>query len=187
MLKDVTYLSLTSDIWSTSLTNQSLISLTGHWIEDDFLRKSAVLQVKQLEGSHTGETICKSIESMIEYWKISKERIHLVLTDNASNMKKALRDANLSGFGCFAHSLQLVNDGVITQRVVIDVLAVARSIVGHFKHSTLACHLLDEIRERLDIPKHKLQQDEPTQWNSTLFMFNSIYVTNVRIFWTLIT
>ena len=131
--------------------------------------------MKQLEGSHTGEKICESIESMIEYWKISKERIHLVLTDNASNMKKALRDASLSGFGCFVHSLQLiVNDGVISQRVVIDILAVARSIVGHFKRSTLAYHLLDEIRERLDIPKHKLQQDEPTRWNSTLFMLDSI-------------
>ena len=53
---------------------------------------------------------------MTDYWKISKEQIHLVLTDNASNMKKALRDANLSGFGCFAQSLQLVvNDGVISQ------------------------------------------------------------------------
>ena len=73
---------------------------------------------------------------MINYWKISKEQIHLVLTDNASNMKKALRDANLSGFGCFAHSLQLVViDGVIS-RVVIDVLAIARSILGHFKSST---------------------------------------------------
>ena len=91
-------------------------------------------------------------------------------------MKKALRDANLNGFGCFAHSLQLaVNDGVMSQPVVIDVLAVARSIVGHFKRSTLAYHLLDEIRERLDIPKHKLQQDEPTRWNSTLFMLESIY------------
>ena len=91
-------------------------------------------------------------------------------------MKKALRDVNLSGFCCFAHSLQLVaNDGVISQRVVIDVLAVARSIVGHFKRSTLAYHLLDEIHECLDIPKHKLQQDDQTRWNSTLFMLDSIY------------
>ena len=39
----------------------------------------------------------QKIESMIEFWKIAKERIHLVLTDNASNMKEALREANLSG------------------------------------------------------------------------------------------
>ena len=104
---------------------------------------------------------------MNEYWKISKERIHLVLTDNASNMKKALRDANLSGFGCFTHSLQLVvNDGVISQQVVIDVLAVARSIVGHFKCSTLAYHLLNEIVNVLTYPNincNKMNQHDGTQ------------------------
>ena len=61
------------------------------------------------------------------------------------------------------HLLQLVvNDSVISQQVVIDFLAVARTIAGHFKHSALAYHLRAEIREHLDIPKYKLQQDEPT-------------------------
>ena len=59
--------------------------------------------------------------------------------------------------------------------MVIDTLAVSRRSVGHFKHSILAYHLLDEIRERFDITKHKLQQDEPTRWNFTLFMLESIY------------
>ena len=43
VLKDVTYLSLTTDIWSTSLTNQSLITLTGHWIQDGFFTKVCCL------------------------------------------------------------------------------------------------------------------------------------------------
>ena len=81
LVKDVPHFSLTTDIWSTSLTNQSLISLTAHWIENSFVRKSAVLNVKHLEGSHSGENICESIESMIDFWKISKERIHLYSTD----------------------------------------------------------------------------------------------------------
>ena len=47
--------------------------------------------------------------------------------------------------------------------------------MGHFKHSTIAYHKLDQIRDRLDINKHKLQQDEPTRWNSTLYMLQTIY------------
>ena len=88
----------------------------------------------------------------------------MVVADNAaSNMKKALKEGHFEAQGCFAHTLQLVvNDGVLSQRAVIDILAVCRSIVGHFKHSTIAYHKLDQIRERLDITKHKLQQDEPT-------------------------
>ena len=72
------------------------------------------------------------------------------------------------------HTLQLVVNGrVLLQHVVIDALAIRRSIVGHFKHSTIAYHKLDEIRERLGIEKHKLQQGEPNRWNSTLYMFMS--------------
>ena len=64
------------------------MSLTTHWIDDSCARQSAVLNVNKIEGSHSGAAICQMIETMIDSWKISKERIHLVLTDNASNMKK---------------------------------------------------------------------------------------------------
>ena len=176
LLKDVEFLSLTTDIWSTSLSNESLISMTAHWIGDEFKRTSAVLHAQKIEGSHTGVAICQALESMLENWKISKSRIHMVVADNASNMKKALREGNFETQGCFAHTLQLVvSDGVLSQRAVIDTLAVCCSIVGHFKHSTIAYHKLDQIRERLDIKKHRLQQDEPTRWNSTLYMLQTIY------------
>ena len=36
LLKDVEFLSLTIDIWSTSLSNESLISMIAHWIGDEF-------------------------------------------------------------------------------------------------------------------------------------------------------
>ena len=154
LIKDVHYFSFTTDIWSTSLNNQSLISLTTHWIDDSCARRSAVLHVRRIEGSHSGAATCQMIEIMIDGWKISIERVHLVLTDNVSNMKKALRDCDLHGYECFAHSLQLVvNNGVLSQQMVIDTLTVSLKIVGHFKHSTLAYNSLDEIRVRLDMVK----------------------------------
>ena len=65
--------------------------------------------------------------------------MHCVVWDNESNMIKAMSEGGLPDFGCFAHSLQLVvHDGLLSQRVVIDLLAVCRSIVGHFKHSSVA-------------------------------------------------
>ena len=55
-----------------------------------------------------------------------------MITDNASNMAKAMRDASLPHFGCFAHSLQLaINDGLLSQKIVKDI-AICKSIVGHF-------------------------------------------------------
>ena len=50
-----------------------------------------------------------------------------------------MREAALPLLGCFANTLQLmVDNGVLSQRTVMDVLAVCRTIVGHFRHSTLA-------------------------------------------------
>jgi len=100
LLKDVKLLSLTTDIWSTSLSNGSLISMTAHWIGDEFKCMSAILNAQKIEGSHTGAAACQALESMLENWKISKSRIHMVVADNASNMKKALREGHFEAQGC---------------------------------------------------------------------------------------
>ena len=110
-----------------------------HWLTDTFARKSAVLQVMPLEESHTGEYMAGKYLEMLAEWEIKHDWVHLVLRDNAANMAKAMRDASLTSLGCFAHTLQLVvHDGVLSQRVVMDTLAVCRKIVGHFKHSSTA-------------------------------------------------
>ena len=78
LLKDVEFLSLTTDIWSTNLSNESLISMTAHWIGDEFKRMLPVLHAQNIVGSHTGVAICQALESMLENWKICKSsRIHI--------------------------------------------------------------------------------------------------------------
>ena len=86
-----------------------------------------------------------------------------------------MKEASLPDLGCFAHTLQLiVHDGVLSQRAVTDLLSTCRRIVGHFKRSPLACSRLNAIQTNLGIPQHRLQQDEPTRWNSSLFMLQKI-------------
>lgn len=134
-----------------------------------------ILNVLPLDDSHSGEYLAGKYQEMLSVWKIPKEKVHLVLRDNAANMAKAMRDAGLPSFGCFAHTLQLVvEDGVLAQRAVIDVLSVCRKIVGHFKHSTTAYSHLQAIQEQLGLPKHRLQQDIKTRWNSSFYMIQSI-------------
>ena len=78
------------------MASESLLSLTAHWISADFEKVSAVLHVLTLEGSHTGVYICEKFTEMLSNWNISKEHVHLVLRDNASNMEKAMRDAAMA-------------------------------------------------------------------------------------------
>ena len=62
---------------------------------------------------------CLCITLWNQCWKIGKflkAEYTLVVADNASNMKKALREGRFEAQGCFAHILQLiVNDGVLSQ------------------------------------------------------------------------
>ena len=90
-------------------------------------------------------------------------------------MVKAIDDMGFTSLDCLAHTLQLVvHDGVLSQRAVLDVLSICRRIVGHIKHSSLACGSLRKIQANLGLPIHTLKQDVPTRWNSTYYMLTSI-------------
>lgn len=62
---------------------------------------------------------------------------------------------------CGAHKLNLVvqnklfTDG---KGIVHGTLKSCRKLVGHFKHSNLACERLEVEQKQLGLPKHKLLQ-----------------------------
>ena len=114
-------------------------------------------------------------KDMLEHCGIKHEPVHLIVRDNATNMVKAMLDASYPDLSCFSHTLQLiVHAGVLSQRTVIDTLAVCCQIVTHFKHSSLACSRLKEIQQNLGLQQHRLKQDEPTHWNSSFYMLQTI-------------
>ena len=145
----VNFFSFTTDVWMTNVSNESLLSLTAHWITGT---------------SRTCSCIAEKITGMLRSWDISHDQVHVILCDNGSNMVRAMKDACLPSLGCFAQTLQLVvHEGVLSQRAVIDILAICRKIVGHFKHSSLAYSRLREIQNNLSLSPHHLKQDKPTR------------------------
>ena len=86
-LAEVKWLSFTSDIWSTEVSNESLISLTAHWVTPLFEKKSAMLNASSLPGSHTGNAIRLKYE---ELFGIEQRKLRGFVADNAANMKNAM-------------------------------------------------------------------------------------------------
>jgi len=60
------------------------------------------------------------MEIMLQNWKISQEKVHVIVSDSASNMIKAMSDCSFVHFGCFAHSLQLVIKGGLFVQIAIN-------------------------------------------------------------------
>ncbi|KAL0199412.1 hypothetical protein M9458_007952 [Cirrhinus mrigala] len=117
---------------------------------------------------------------MLNNWEIHLKKVHVILRDNASNMKAAMEDMAVPSLGCFAHTLQLVvHEGLMSQRSVSDTLANSRKIVAHFKHSQLAQSRLEDLQHEMQgagttTTPARLVQDVQTRWNSSFYMIKSL-------------
>ena len=107
---------------------------------------------------------------MLSDYNIAKNKVHIIVSDDAANITKGIHIAGCQSLPCFLHTLQLViKDSLQDQRIIAGAIAQCRSIVSHFSHSSLACAKLNELQEH-KIPQHSLVQDVTTRWNSTFLM-----------------
>jgi len=73
------FMAFTKDCWSE--TTESLMSITGHFISEDWSRKQVVLNVKLMTGSHTASYIQETFLNILEDWDIATDHVVLVLRD----------------------------------------------------------------------------------------------------------
>ena len=65
-LSNVTYISFTSDLWSTKLSVHYLISLTAHWLTDTFDKKRTILHAESFDEAQTGDHIHEKLTEMLD-------------------------------------------------------------------------------------------------------------------------
>ncbi|KAK0146083.1 Zinc finger BED domain-containing protein 4 [Merluccius polli] len=138
----------------------------------DEIYTAVVSKIKKLLSvENAGQYIGETFLSMLNEWEIDEERVMLVLRDSGANMVKGMRLVEMPDLSCSAHILHLViNDGLSSQRVVVDILAKLKKIATHFNHSVTALQRLSKIQEELGVPRHSIIQAVQTRWNSTLHM-----------------
>ena len=177
-IAEATTLSITSDIW-TSNQNDPFISLTAHYLDSKFVLHSDCLNVSHFPEAHTGENIADIIHSCLVNW-LPEEKVDLIplytVTDNASNMKKAMRLLNpAQHVPCFAHTLHLAVSAAIKEfGKVTAMVSKAKSVVSYFHHSARATSRLTEAQIQRKLPTRKLKQECITRWNSSYEMINRL-------------
>jgi hypothetical protein len=105
-------ISLTCDGW-TSPSNESLLGITAHWIENYDL-KSMILATKLIDGPHSGINLASHLTEVLEKYGIAR-KIFCITADNASNNGTMAAELNnLIGFdsencmlGCMPHVINL--------------------------------------------------------------------------------
>lgn len=61
-MQEVSALSFTTDIWTSSVCPLSLLSLMVQWIDEEFVRHQVTLHAKSFRGSHTSQTIAAAFQ-----------------------------------------------------------------------------------------------------------------------------
>ena len=165
--------SITHDGW-TSLNTESYNTITAHYIDTDWNMKTAVLETKKMEGSHTSEKIATTLEETRQRWSLKDP---MATTDNAANEKKAFEILEWPRFGCYGHRLNLVVKNALSVPEVSKILGKGRSLVTFFhSSSSVSDELVSKQKLLLSSDKvgHKLIMDVSTRWNSTLAMLERL-------------
>jgi hypothetical protein len=111
--------SLTTDMW-TSKSGQGYIGVTCSYIDSKFNLNEITLTVNYVRYPHTAQHIAESLEEVLEKWNL-REKVFVITTDNAANMKKAISDMDaIEWQGCSAHTLQLIiGKGLVPVKALI--------------------------------------------------------------------
>jgi len=108
-LKDARNVSCTTDCWS-SIAQESYITVTAHFIDDQWCPKSYTLTTHKLDDRLTASNLSNQLEITFNKWDIG-QKIMSVVTDNAKNVLNAVNlldnITEKSDLTCAAHSLQL--------------------------------------------------------------------------------
>ena len=74
MLSSVQRVSLTIDGWTTD-NHISLLGITVHWINNEWMLRERVLALENLEGEHSGEYLAKVLRTVLKEFSLEKVQI----------------------------------------------------------------------------------------------------------------
>ncbi|CAI5990663.1 unnamed protein product [Closterium sp. NIES-64] len=157
-------MSLTFDIW-TSENNVAFMGVTAHYVTSDFQLKQAVIDFRELKGSHTGDLIADELEEVLWEWGLEK-MLFAVTCDNTENNSRAMRllagvpDARSGSrprhppllsrwrhFRCMAHVVNLAVQAALKVDEVAEPLKRLRDVANYIGWSTLRTDRFFELQK----------------------------------------
>ncbi|XP_072076617.1 zinc finger BED domain-containing protein RICESLEEPER 2-like [Arachis hypogaea] len=183
-LKDVSKISLTTDLWKSQNQKIECMVITGHYIDTNWILQKRVLSFVHVPPPRRGVDIADAIFKCLIEWGI-ESKIYSISVDNASyndsclrtlkdmisRHRKLLCGGKLFHVQCYAHILNLlVQDGLGEIAGTIENI---RESVKFINQSEARLRTFSEIVQQLQLPGRKLILDCPTRWNSTYQMIST--------------
>lgn len=98
-LKSVKHFAATSDLWSSRMM-EPYLSLTLHYIDDEWKLHNRCLETAYFPVDHTSEMIAQGLRDMLSAWELTEETL-------LANVVKAAQLNRWTRQQCFGHRLHL--------------------------------------------------------------------------------
>lgn len=175
-------MSLTTDAW-TACTNQAYLSITLHWIDEQWCMQQILLDIIPIHENHTGLALAKNFLNTLKDYNIA-DKILAVTTDNAANMvtfgqhlsNMLANEYNNNEFmhlRCAAHILNLAVQAGI--KLINEPIEKARKFSSKIRNSQPLFEELKKIFAMKEKPFLVPEIDTPTRWNSLYLSIKKLY------------
>ncbi|XP_041636796.1 zinc finger BED domain-containing protein 4 [Cheilinus undulatus] len=172
----------TTSIWVSSQTREYL-TLTAHWATyessvrpqgQDF-HCSALLSVSQIDCDHDMHNIPKQLEYLWDSWITSSGLKKGFTVTDTTTIRNTLEDHGHVTMQCFGHTIDLiVSEAIKSQRMVQNLLSIARKICERVHRSAKAKEKLAELQRIHQLPENQLIQDIPSKWRTSFLMLERL-------------
>jgi len=83
------------DEWSKKTLSKSYLGISAcFYNERSNSATHVVLNVKDIDHPHTGDMLANVIQQCLDEWRIKDEQVVMIVTDNGSNLVKAIKVMN---------------------------------------------------------------------------------------------
>lgn len=186
------HLAFTTDMWSDEFVQRSYMTLSCHYISNDFQLVVNILGNREfpfgilcriisyilflkfiyLLGVKTGENILKFTLNILKEFDIEEKLANgVMVTDNGANVVAAFK--SYTRLSCTCHNLNLVMNDLFEKSSLTSIKLLVeecKKLVGYFKHSQLNSNLSKTLKQQIK-----------TRWNSIFIMFKSIMDVKTEI------
>ncbi|KAG9267497.1 zinc finger BED domain-containing protein DAYSLEEPER-like [Astyanax mexicanus] len=163
--------SLACDFWNSG-AGQYLMTVTSHFISEQWKRESFVLETTLIPEHWTSYDTINQLKKIAHTWGIEK-KVQVVVT-NANNLEIVANDVGWEHLSCFAKTLNSVFRQVAKSDNVKKVLEKCSKVDMLFCHNMEEMKKLRETQIELDLPQHSLTSANEVSWLSTLIMLERI-------------
>lgn len=145
------------------------MAVTCHFIDQIFKTSTILLDCFVFHVRHTADNLAQELTGVAAEWGIS-DKVVVCVSDNAANVKAAIRIVGWMHLPCFAHTINLVvRESLKAVQPVVDKV---KNMVEYFHRSPVATEHLRATQQQMGLQELRLDQDVVTRWNSTYYMLN---------------